>query len=161
MKEFKKILFPVDFSEVSPKIVPYVITMAQKLDAEVHIIFVVRQLENYRSVFVSHISVENFETEIVLGAETKMDEFVEEFFKNIITTKTKILIGDIVEEIIKYLKSEGIDLVIIGTHGRKGMDRIILGSIADRVIKSAPVPVLSVNPHISPKNETDMAPSKA
>jgi len=41
----------------------------------------------------------------------------------------------------------GIDLVIMGTHGRKGMGRIILGSIADRVIKSAPVPVLSVNPY--------------
>jgi len=148
MKEFKKILFPVDFSELSPKVVPYVITMADKLDAEVHIIFVVRQLENYRSIFVSHISVENFEMEIVLGAETKMDEFVEEFFKSIINPKTKILIGDIAEEIIKYIKVKGIDLVIIGTHGRKGMDRIILGSIADKVIKSAPVPVLSVNPNI-------------
>jgi nucleotide-binding universal stress UspA family protein len=149
MKKSQKILFPVDFSELSPKIVPYVITMAEKLDAEVHIIFVVRQLENYRSIFVSHMSVENLETEIVLGAETKMDEFVEEFFKSIISPKTKILIGDIAEEIIKYIKTEGINLVIIGTHGRKGMDRIILGSIADRVIKSAPVPVLSVNPDIT------------
>ncbi|MBW1970872.1 MAG: universal stress protein [Deltaproteobacteria bacterium] len=147
MKNFKKILFPIDFSEVSPEIVPYVISMADKLNAEVHIIFVVRQLENYRSIFASHLAVENFEMEIVLGAETKMDEFVEAFFKGIIRPKTKILIGDIVEEIIKYIKAKGIDLVIIGTHGRKGMDRIILGSIADRVIKSAPVPVLSVNPY--------------
>ena len=147
MKNFKKILFPIDFSEVSPEIVPYVISMADKFNAEVHIIFVVRQLENYRSIFVSHGAVENFEMEIVLGAETKMDEFVKEFFKSIIRPKTKILIGDIVEEIIKYIKAKGIDLVIIGTHGRKGMDRIILGSIADRVIKSAPVPVLSVNPY--------------
>ena len=78
-----------------------------------------------------------------------MDEFVEEFFKSVISPKTKVLIGDIAEEIIKYIKANGINLVIIGTHGRKGMDRIILGSIADRVIKSAPVPVLSVNPYIS------------
>jgi len=147
MKEFKKILFPVDFSEVSSKIVPYVITMANKLDAEVHLAFVVRKLENYRSIFVSPMSVENFENEIVLGAETKMEEFVQGFFKSILKPKTKILIGDIAEEIIMYIKDEGIDLVIIGTHGRKGMDRIILGSIADRVIKSAPVPVLSVNPY--------------
>ena len=147
MKKFKKILFPIDFSEVSPEIVPYVISMADKFNAEVHIIFVVRQLENYRSIFVSHGAVENFEMKIVLGAETKMNEFVEEFFKSIVRTKTKILIGDIVEEIIKYIKAKGIDLVIIGTHGRKGMDRIILGSVADRVIKSASVPVLSVNPY--------------
>jgi nucleotide-binding universal stress UspA family protein len=74
-------------------------------------------------------------------------KIVEAFFKSIIRPKTKILIGDIIEEIIKYIKAKGIDLVIIGTHGRKGMDRIILGSIADRVIKSAPVSVLSVNPY--------------
>ena len=147
MKKFKKILFPIDFSEVSPEIVPYVISMADKLNAEVHIIFVVRRLESCRRIFGSHVAVENFEMEIVLGAETKMDEFVEEFFKSIISPKTKILIGDIVEEIIKYIKAEGIDLVIMGTHGRKGMDRIILGSIADRVIKSAPVPVMNVNPY--------------
>jgi len=147
MKKFKKILFPVDFSEVSPKIVPYVIAMADKFDAEVHLVFVVRKLENCRSIFVSPISVENFETEIVLGAETKMEEFVQGFFKSILKPKTKILIGDIAEEIIKYIKAEGIDLVIIGTHGRKGMDRIILGNIADRVIRSSPVPVLSVNPY--------------
>ena len=147
MKKFKKILFPIDFSEVSSEIVPYVISLADKLKAEVHIIFVVRRLENCRSIFVSHAAVENFEMEIVLGAETKMDKFVEAFFNSIIRPKTKILIGDIIEEIIKYIKTKGIDLVIIGTHGRKGMDRILLGSIADRVIKSAPVPVLSVNPY--------------
>ncbi len=149
MKKFKKILFPIDFSEVSPEIVPYVISMADKLNAEVHIIFVVRRLESCRRIFGSHAAVENFEMEIVLGAETKMDEFVEEFFKSIIRPKTKVLIGDIVEEIIKHIKANGINLVIMGTHGRKGMDRIILGSIADRVIKSAPVPVMNVNPYIS------------
>jgi len=149
MKEFKKTLFPIDFSEVSPKIVPYVITMADKLDAEVHLVFVVRKLEHYRSIFDSPVSVENFENEIVLGAETKMEEFVEEFFRSIFRPKTKILIGDIAEEILNYIKLEEIDLVIIGTHGRKGMDRIIFGSVAERVIKSAPVPVLSVNPYRS------------
>ncbi len=148
MKKFEKILFPVDFSEVSPKIVPYVITMADKLDAEVHLVFVVRKLEHFRSIYVSLISVKNFETEIVLGAETKMEEFVEEFFKSIFRPKTKILIGDIAEEIITYIKSEEIDLVIMGTHGRKGIDRIIFGSVADRVIKSATVPVMSVNPYL-------------
>jgi nucleotide-binding universal stress UspA family protein len=152
MKKFNNILFPIDFSEVSSEIVPYVISLADKVNAEVHIIFVVRRLENCRSIFVSHAAVENFEMEIVLGAETKMDEFVEAFFNSTIRPKTKILIGDIIEEIIKYIKAKGIDLVIIGTHGRKGMDRIILGSIADRVIKSAPVPVLSVNPYGAPEH---------
>jgi len=147
MKKFKKILFPTDFSEVSAKTVPYVTSMADKFNSEVHIIFVVPQIENCQSIFLSHVSADCFKREIVLGSE--MDGFVEEYFKNIVRLKTKVLIGDIDEEIIKYIKAKGIDLVIIGTHGRKSMDRIIPGSVADRVIKSAPVPVLSVNPDIS------------
>jgi len=57
--------------------------MADKLDAEVHFIFVVLKLEHYRSIFVLPVSVENFETGLVLGAETRMEEFVQEFFKSI------------------------------------------------------------------------------
>ena len=143
MKKFEKILFPVDFSEVSAKIVPYVTSMADKFEAEVHIVFVVPQLESCQSIFVSHVSAECFKREIVLGSE--IDQFAEEYFKNS-KPETKILIGDVVEEIIEYIKANGIDLVIIGSRCRKGMDRIIPGSVADGVVKSAPVPVLSVNP---------------
>ena len=99
MKKFNKILFPIDFSDVSSEIAPYVISLADRLNAEVHIIYVVRRLENCRSIFVSHVAVENFEMEIVLGAETKMDEFVEAFFNSMIRPKTKILIGDIVKRV--------------------------------------------------------------
>jgi nucleotide-binding universal stress UspA family protein len=51
MKKFNKILFPIDFSDVSSEIVPYVISLADRLNDEVHIIFVVRRLENCRSIF--------------------------------------------------------------------------------------------------------------
>jgi nucleotide-binding universal stress UspA family protein len=61
------------------------------------------------------------------------------------------MVGDAAEEIINRVKSEGIGLVIIGTHGRKGLDRIVFGSVADRVIKMSPVPVLSINPYKTPK----------
>ena len=49
--------------------------------------------------------------------------------------------------IINYVTSKGIDLVIMGTHGRKGLDKVIFGSVAERVVKTAPVPVMVVNPH--------------
>ena len=45
------------------------------------------------------------------------------------------------------MQSEGVDLVIMGTHGRKGLERIIFGSVAERVVKNSPIPVLTVNPY--------------
>jgi len=55
--------------------------------------------------------------------------------------------GDPAEKILEYVTAEGIDLVILGTHGRKGLDKVIFGSVADRVVKNSPVPVMSVNPY--------------
>jgi nucleotide-binding universal stress UspA family protein len=95
---------------------------------------------------VPHPSVSNFEAEIVKGAEQKMQEFTEEHLKGD-SYKAKVVMGDASEEILKYVESEDIDLVIMGTHGRKGLEHIIFGSVAERVVKKSPVPVLTVNPY--------------
>jgi nucleotide-binding universal stress UspA family protein len=55
-------------------------------------------------------------------------------------------IGDAAEKIVEYAKNEGADMIIVGTHGAKGLERIILGSTAERVIKKASCPVLTFNP---------------
>jgi len=55
--------------------------------------------------------------------------------------------GDPAEEILKYVESEKVDLVIMGTHGRKGLDRILFGSVANEVVKRSPAPVLTINPY--------------
>jgi len=58
-----------------------------------------------------------------------------------------VLSGDIAEEILNYIESEGVDLVIMGTHGRKGLEKIVFGSVAERVAKGSTAPVLLLNPH--------------
>jgi hypothetical protein len=65
MELFKKILFPVDLSEVSPIIAPYVGEMAARFDAEIHLLFVARILQHFTSIYVPHPSVSKFEAEIV------------------------------------------------------------------------------------------------
>jgi nucleotide-binding universal stress UspA family protein len=57
-----------------------------------------------------------------------------------------VVAGDPSEEILNYIGTHGIDLVVMGTHGRKGLDKVIFGSVAERVVKSSPVPVMVVNP---------------
>ena len=94
-----------------------------------------------------HPSINKFEQEIIEGAEKKLYEFIDKHFKEFPGTKTVVVAGDASEEIINYVESQGIDLIIMGTHGRKGMDKVIFGSVAERVVKTAPVPVLVVNPY--------------
>jgi len=83
---------------------------------------------------------------VLEGAEKRLYEFADENFKDFPGTKTKVVAGDPSEEILSYIVAQGIDLVVMGTHGRKGLDKVIFGSVAERVVKSSPVPVMVVNP---------------
>lgn len=146
MDRFKKVLFPVDLSDVSPKMVPFVMSVANMWDAEVHVLFVVRVLDHFTSMYVPDISINRLEQEMVQGAEKKMEEFVQLHFPEGRVNHASVKVGDAVEEIIKYVNAEKIDLIIVGTHGRKGLEKVFFGSVAENVIKTSPVPVLSINP---------------
>jgi nucleotide-binding universal stress UspA family protein len=147
VKMFHNILFPVDFSEASPKIAPWVIDITKRYDSKLHLLFVARSFKYFDGVYVPPVSIQTFEHEIIEGGEKQIEEFARTYCGDFPVCKTRVVLGDAAEEIIKYIKSEGIDLVIMGTHGRKGLDRIIFGSVADRVIKMSPVPVMSINPY--------------
>jgi nucleotide-binding universal stress UspA family protein len=147
MKEFNKILFPVDLSESSQKLVPYVTLMARKFGSEIHLLFVARVFEYFSGIYVPHPSISKFEDEVVQGAKKRIKEFTEEYFSDFPETEAKVVAGDISEEILNYTVSNGIDLLILGTHGRKGLEKVFFGSVAEKVAKTSPVPVLLINPY--------------
>ena len=149
MKEFRNILFPVDLSETSEKIIPYVLLMAEKFKSEIHLLFVVRVLDHYSGMYVLGSTIMEFQKGIIEGSEKRLLEFKDEFFKDVSDVKARVAVGDISEEIMNYTEAEKIDLLIMGTHGRKGLEKIFFGSIAERVAKNAPVPVLLINPYKS------------
>lgn len=149
MVEFKKILFPVDFSENVPKIAPYVLSVAEKYKSTIMLLHVAQDLAKWRT-YVPHPSIETFTREVVSGAEKAMDEMCEqhaEVLKSCAGYEKRIVIGDPATEIIKTIESENIDMVIMGTHGRKGLEHTIFGSVAENVLRKSPVPVMAVNPY--------------
>jgi len=147
MPAFKKILAPVDLSEASPKLAPYILSMAAKFDSEIHLLFVARISSHLTGFYIPYPKITEFEKAVLEGAEKKLIEFKEEYFKDWPQTQVEVVCGDISEEIFNYIDTAGIDLLVMGTHGRKGLDRIVFGSVAERVIKTASVPVLVVNPY--------------
>jgi nucleotide-binding universal stress UspA family protein len=147
MPEFKKILFPVDLSEVSAEIIPYVTTMARTFQADLHVLFVARVFKYYDTIYVPPVSIVEFEEKVVAGGKRRLDEFVAEHLKDCCVSVVNVVPGDPAEEIVRYIDVEGIDLVVMSTHGRKGLDRVLFGSVANHVVTTSSVPVMTVNPY--------------
>ncbi len=146
MAEIKTILFPTDFTEASVKVLPYATYLADKLGAKLMVLFVVEELSKYANFYVPHSALDNLEAELMESARKKMESFVEDYFEGF-PVETMIRRGDIPEEIIKVAEEKEIDLIVMGTHGRKGLEKVLLGSVAERVVKGAPCPVMTVNPY--------------
>ena len=145
MAEIKKILCAVDFSEISSKVADYAQTLAKSLGASVKVLYVAPSLSQYVGFHVPPTSIETFVGEIVTGAEKTMDVFVQENFTEI-DAEPKVVSGYASDEILNFVEQEGVDLIVMGTHGRKGIDRVLFGSVAEKVVKGAKVPVLTIRP---------------
>jgi nucleotide-binding universal stress UspA family protein len=150
VKEFKKILFPVVFSKASEKIVPYVRMMAKEFEYQIHLLYVAKVFDYLQSIYVPQPSITQLEKETKEGAQRQLYEFIDEHFKSFPDTEATVITGDASEQIVNFVESKGIDLVIMGTHGRMGLDKVIFGSVAERVVKTARGPVLLINPYREP-----------
>jgi nucleotide-binding universal stress UspA family protein len=145
MAEIKKILCAVDFSEQSRHVAEYAATLARALEAEILCVYVAPSLSQYVGFKVPASSIDDFVAEIVSGAEATMGEFVKDNFNGIPTTN-RVLTGYAAEEVLDLAEAEKADMIVMGTHGRKGIDRMLFGSVAEKVVKSAKCPVVTVRP---------------
>jgi nucleotide-binding universal stress UspA family protein len=147
MVEIKKILFPCDFTENSTKILPYVRSFADKYDSMIYLLHVVQDLLKWGGFYIPHLSLTVYQREAIKSAEKTMEKVCMEHMEGCPNFQKMIVAGDPDDEILKNIETEGIDLVIMGTHGRRGMEHTILGSVAEKVVRKSPVPVLIVNPY--------------
>jgi len=148
MVEIKKILFPIDFTENSSKILPFVLSMSEKYDGMIYLLHVVEDLSKWGvGSFVPHLPLDSFKKDAIEGAKKAMDKVCDQQLEGCPNFQRMVVYGDPASEILKTIESEGIDMVIMGTHGRKGLEHTIFGSVAENVVKRSSVPVLVVNPH--------------
>lgn len=145
MAQIKKILCAVDFSEHSPAVAEYARILAQGLGAKIICLYVALSLSQYVGFHVPPSSIENFVGEIVTGAEATMSAFLSENFQGV-QAEGHVVTGYAAEEIFSAAEKEAADLIIMGTHGRKGIDRILFGSVAEKVVKGAKCPVFTIRP---------------
>jgi nucleotide-binding universal stress UspA family protein len=144
MKPFNKILTAIDFSENSDYAFDYALTLAKQFDSQLTILHVINEPVDLRGFYVPHISFEQLEKEIEEGAEKMMAKFCSSKMGDFTKFTTSIVTGIPYEEIIRSAGEAGASLIVLGTHGRTGLDHLIFGSTAERVVRGASCPVLTI-----------------
>jgi nucleotide-binding universal stress UspA family protein len=140
----KKILVPTDFSEPSEAAVAYAVGLAQELGAEVH---VVHSFELPLVGFPDGVLAVSAEmaSRIIDASETALARIREEYAARGVTLETSLEQADPREGVLAAAKKNGADLIVMGTHGRRGLARALIGSVTEAVVRTSPVPVLTVH----------------
>ncbi|WP_144901121.1 universal stress protein [Halobellus captivus] len=137
---YDKILVPTDGSAASEGAVEHAIELAKQYGATLHALYVI-DTGAYSAMEVgSDIVVEALREE----GNQAVDRVVEEAEAAGVTVETSVQTGIAHRTIVQYAADEGVDLVVMGTHGRTGVGRFLLGSVAEKVVRTAEVPVMTV-----------------
>ncbi len=138
---YDQILFPTDGSEPSESVLKYALQIAAEHEATIHVLNVVD---------ISHDSLSGMQDDVDDTLEQEGTEIVDEAAQRAtehgIDVVSEVLHGDPYEAIVEYSTQSAIELIVIPTHGRRGLQRFLLGSVTERVINTADVPVIAVNP---------------
>ncbi len=150
--EIHNVVTPVDFSDNSRLIAESSAYMAGKFGASMHLVFVVQNFEDYSGFFVPQMTLPSLEGELAESAETKMASFCGEMLEvsqaaGVKNLDYKVLMGDVAEKLVEYATDVEADLIVMGTHGYKGLEKIMFGSVAAKVVRGAPCPVMTINPY--------------
>ncbi len=136
---YGKILIPTDGSKGAEVAVDHALEIAGKFDAEIHVLYVVDLRVNRVSEIFSDM-IGEFE-EVGENATAAIKERIEEADLDAVTEVTR---GVPSRSIKEYAEENGIDLIVMGTHGNTGLDRLLLGSTTEKVLRTSEVPVMTV-----------------
>jgi universal stress protein A len=144
--KYKKVLFCTDFSKISDCAFDYAFGIAKRDEGMLYIFHVIPSTpQSYH--LERHLTKKQLDAITTNLAEDRKRMFAEKYL-NFIKDKTKVKIvtetGDEAEKILEFVQKEKIDIIVIGTHGRTGIEHVFLGSVAEKVVRSSPIPVFVI-----------------
>ena len=146
MLQIKKILFPCDLTQHSFKILKYALALANTFGSRICILHVVQDLRSWAGFYMPHKRLDLEQKEVLEHAQKLLVEFCLDIPEARTNAEKRVVSGEPAEEIIKSVGEEGADLIVMGTHGPKGLEYSLFGSVATKVVRHSPVPVLTINP---------------
>ncbi|HLG20267.1 MAG TPA: universal stress protein [Bdellovibrionota bacterium] len=145
MRKISKILLPVDFSDGSNRASEYAVTLCRALGAQLELYHVVEAghfvMYGNEAFWPSQATVQEIES----SARKQMETFAKKLDPEIsMASRIETTPAPAADQICQYAKKQNADLIVMSTHGRSGLDRVLLGSVTDRVVRTAPCPVFVV-----------------
>jgi nucleotide-binding universal stress UspA family protein len=144
--KYKKVLFCTDFSKISDCAFEYAFGIAKRDDGILYILHIIPPPPQRYAMeaYLNREQLDKIDTEHLEYLEAK---FQEQYMKNILDkTKVKFITesGREDDKIVEFAQKEKMDVLVIGTHGRTGMDHVFLGSVAEKIIRRSPIPVFVI-----------------
>ena len=147
---FTRIVCATDFSDTAEAAWDLAIELARTHQAELVLVHVFSEMPVYPEVAVA--SIQSVWQEQRQWAEEQLAGRVEAAAEHGLPARSLLRTGSAPEEIVQAAGDESADLVVVGTHGRTGINRLVIGSVAERVVRVAPCPVLTVKPRPAPQS---------
>ncbi len=145
MADIRRILCPTDFSEFSDMAFRYALSIAQHYGGKLFVEHVVELWQHPEAAFVpAHYYVE-FRSHLLHKGEEELQRFVKHHANNGIQPVSVVEQGIAADSILSLAEAQEVDLIVMGTHGRRGFDRLMVGSVTERVLRKASCPVLAVH----------------
>ncbi len=142
--DIRRVLFATDFSEGSSHALPYAADIARQYGAKLFLVHVIYDVAKSAGWYVPHVSIDEIYNDMEKSARAELEKSFVDEMRGLSDIEHVVLKGIPYEEISKFAAEKRIDLVVLGTHGRRGIDRMLFGSTAEQVVRNAPCPVLSV-----------------
>jgi len=141
--EIKKILCPLDFSEIAPKALEYAVFMAISHNAELQLLNVVDQLHGFDSFQILALTPNEIAERMETQANQNLSNMISQI-KERVGIKKAVRHGKASVEIIEMAREMQADIIIMGSHGRTGLSHVLIGSVAEAVVRHAGCPVLVI-----------------
>jgi nucleotide-binding universal stress UspA family protein len=142
--QIKTILFPTDFSNGARAAMDHAISLAKDYHAKLVLLYVIQDISIAEWYIPSSISVTDLVEDMQKSAMREMDKWYGEVAAMVTDVEKMVVRGVPFVEIIRTAKEKNADLIVIGTHGRTGIDHMLFGSTAEKVVRKASCPVLTV-----------------
>lgn len=147
MIQLKRLLVPTDFSDFSGEAVRYACELAQRFSAELHVLHVAQDafplVPEAGMLSVSH---GEYMTQVIASAERLIQDVPKRSDYQGAVAARVVEVGIPFIEIIRYAREKDIDMIVLATHGRTGLVHMLMGSVAEKVVRKAPCPVLTIRP---------------
>lgn len=145
LRPIHKILFPLDLDSDYQPLIPLVQDLAHRFNAALLVLYVAPPVTLFPSFYVN-INMASFEAEVQLAAGQQMAIIAQDHFRDFPQLETRVELGLPADKILEVAGQDEIDLIVMGTHGRQGIERAIFGSVAFPVVQSAPCTVVTLHP---------------